>query len=362
MSELKLKLFVLFLVSLLVMTGLSVGGLSKKMIINQKFCEEVSNDFYFVHITDTHILDSSVDNGKRQDNFQTLIDHIVSFEKKPAFVVITGDLVEWGGDCDSGAENFQAFVECLYKNDDQLYLDSAFSIPVYTTPGNHDYRNVDLFEVSLFNYHNFIDNKHVEENDRYIITFEDLSLFFLNSGHDYFEDPDDWVRVLGDGLYDEDIEWLEDALSNCVSNHKIVLMHHPAINDDYVKGKMKDVIARNRDVFLALCDEHNVDVVLCGHTHVSKILDSDENVYDDSLFNCSQYPALHVQTSASKLGRHYRNISIVGNDVWLDKCKNVEKTSAKHSNDKIFLNSFLMKFLQRIQLTKTMRYMFRYTK
>ena len=357
MRGINLKLYAIVLSIIFIFSCFTVSGDNSKTMI-----ASADDDFYFVHITDTHMLYSLFDGGKRQDNFESLVDHINSFEKKPAFVVITGDLVEWGGDCNSGAQNFQAFIDCLYKEQDHLYLDSTFSIPVYTTPGNHDYRNINLFELSLHNYHSLVDNKHIEENDRYLVTYEDLSLFFLNSGHDYLDNPDDWVRVLGDGLYDEDIEWLEDALEDCSSQHKIVLMHHPAINDDYIFGQIKDVIARNREEFIALCDEYNVDVVLCGHTHESKVFDSDENAYDNILLNCSQYPTLYVQTDDSKQDRHYRNISIVGDDIWLGKCKNVKKTSVRYSNGKTLLNSFLMNFLQRIQLTKTIRYIFGYTK
>ena len=39
------------------------------------------------------------------------------------------------------------FLSCLYQSNGQLYADSDLSIPVYTTPGNHDY----MYEKSLKN-------------------------------------------------------------------------------------------------------------------------------------------------------------------------------------------------------------------
>jgi len=46
---------------------------------------------------------------------------------QPAFVVITGDLVEWGGGGVSGRLNYQTLVSCFYENEGQFYIDSGFS-------------------------------------------------------------------------------------------------------------------------------------------------------------------------------------------------------------------------------------------
>ena len=91
-------------------------------------------------------------------------------------------------------------------------------------------------------------------------------------------------------------------------------MHYPAIN----WGNF-DVIARHRETFINLCEGYNVDLVLTGHTHASRIFDNEGTFYLNELLplNCSQYSTLHVQTDACKEDGYYRNISVVHNDIWL---------------------------------------------
>ena len=297
-------------------------------IENLDYSEKCSDDFYFVQITDPHVMYKLFDGGVNQNKFQIVLDYINSFSNKPAFIVITGDLVEWGSGA-LGRLNFKAFLECLYEKDGQLYADNEFSIPVYTIPGNHDYR----WFGTLLNYHNLVDNRHIKDNDKYVIKFENLSLFFMDSGHDYILRPKDWIHVMGSGLtYWFDILWLENELGKCDSTHKIVLMHYPAIN----WGRY-DTFVRNKDIFIQVCEGYDVDLVLAGHTHAHRVFDKDKNFYSNSILplKCSNYPTLYVQTAATKEGifenslvfekeddgYYYRNISISGNDIFLNKCE-----------------------------------------
>jgi len=281
------------------------------------------DDFYFVHITDTHIMHKLYDPEEVTTTiFKTVRETITSFQEKPAFIVITGDLVEWGGSGASGALNYQALVDCLYENNNQFFADEAYTIPVYTTPGNHDYN----FNRNLKNYHRLIDSDHVTDHDRYILTHNEVSLFFMDSGPNYYADPAKWFHILGDGLYDDDIQWLDEGLQQCSSQQKIVLMHHPAINDRNDQGEMENVIARNREMFISLCEAYDVEAVLAGHAHHARVFDGDENRYDTLPLNCSQHPTLFVQTDDCKQGCHYRNISIRGDDVWIEDSVKLQVT------------------------------------
>ena len=89
-------------------------------------------------------------------------------------------------------------------------------------------------------------------------------------------------------------------------------MHHPAV------GEEQNLFIRNRDAFVDLCEAYDVEIVLAGHTHHDKIWDYELNKYEDLPINCSLYPPLYVQTDDCKQGTHYRNISIVGDDVWIE--------------------------------------------
>jgi len=277
--------------------------------------DQENDDFYFVHLTDTHVMHRLFDRDESTKKiFISAIETATSFDEKPAFIVITGDLVEWGGGGISGALNCRAFVNCLYENDNQLYADANYSIPVYTTPGNHDY----VLNRNLKNYHKYIDKNHMEDNDRYIITYDDVSLFFMDSGPNYYSNPFILFDWHGEGLYNCDIEWLDEELSNCESTHKIILMHHPAV------GEEDDLFIRNRKAFVELCEDYEVELVLAGHTHKSRVYDYDVNEYTEPPLSCNQYPTLYVQSDDCKQGCHYRNISIIGNDIWLEGSEEVD--------------------------------------
>jgi len=355
MRGLKLSIVVVILCILLLWAGVTVEAFNNQSIVNQKkeepnalIIRDNNDDFYFVQITDTHVMHKLFDpNGISTNIFKTVIGMVTSFSEKPAFIVITGDLVEWGGSRWSGALNYQAFLDYLYEKDDQLYADEEYSIPVYTIPGNHDYR-----DTTLTNYYLYVDKIHNADDARYIITHQDVSLFFLDSGHDYILEPWDWMRVLGSGLYDDDIAWLENALNDCNSQHKIVLMHHPAVNYRDKYDKMTDVIARNREVFLELCEDYDVDLVLVGHTHQAVVFDSEENVYDELPLNCSLYPTLYVQSDDCKDGCHYRNISIVGDDIWLDECAEIEVTSVDYEYAKEIAKFPVVCFFKEMSIEK----------
>jgi len=314
MERFKFKLGAFTLFFILVINASTINGVSTTVGVDtnaDRFEGNVDNDFYFVQLTDTHVMHRLFDWKEVSKNrLRSVLDHVSSFEKKPAFIVITGDLTNWGGGILSGALNCLAFTSCFYKKDGQLYADAAYAIPVYTTPGNHEY----IYTRNLKNYHRYIENEN-----RYIVNYSDMSLFFLNSGPFCSSYPSG-----GDGLYDCDMEWFEDALENCTSPLKIVLMHHPAVYFRNDEGRMRDVIVQNREAFVNACENHSVELVLTGHTHESRVFDGDENSYDENTsFNCSEYPTLFVQTTDCDQGVHYRNVSIIGNNVWLEPCVEV---------------------------------------
>ncbi len=337
MKKFNFQLIIIILLILFLCNTFVVVGFNR--IIEDELIFQNNDDFYFVHLTDTHIKHKLYDiTEKTKARLSTVIDHIISFEKKPAFIVITGDLTEWGGSGVTGALNCMAFADCFYEMDGQLYADEELSIPVYTTPGNHDY----CFNRNLKNYHKYIDKNHIDENDRYIVTHENVSLFFMDSGPNYYLNPFTWIDICGEGFYNCDIEWLEDSFKN-TSQKKIVLMHHPAVNKRNKWGFIGGVLIRNRENFIDLCDEYDAELVLAGHTHHAVVYDSNQNLYNDLPLNSSMYPTLHVQSDDCKGSIHYRNISIIGDDIWVEesvelKTDMLNENSIKSRYEYIFLN------------------------
>ena len=311
MREFKFLSFIIILT--LLIGSFSVVGINQESIV---FKDIKSNDYYFVHLTDTHIRHKIVDFSESTTNkLKTVLNKVISYQNKPAFIVITGDLCEWAGSDPIGALNCKAFLSCFYEENDQIYADSEHTIPVYTTPGNHDY----VISRNLKNYHKYIDKKHVEQNDRYNITYEDLTLYFMDSGPNYYSDIKILFEWHGEGLCSDDIEWLEEELDNCKTSNKIVLMHHPAV------GKEHDLFIKNREEFFDLCENYQVDVVLAGHTHSYKVYYYNNRYYERPL-NCSNFTTLYVQSDDCREAIHYRNISIIGNDIWIESNVEIEET------------------------------------
>ncbi|MCK4365661.1 MAG: metallophosphoesterase [Thermoplasmatales archaeon] len=314
----RIHLLVTFSIMILLFTGISTAFSNNtvKFLESNSFEIKNNDDFFFVQITDTHVLHNIFDRpGNSKMRLTNVLKNISNFEEKPAFVAITGDLVEWGGSGSLGALNYQTFIDCFYELDGQFYADSDFNIPIYTTPGNHDY----VWENKLTNY-----NKYVKDENRYVVTLGDSSFFFIDSGANYILEPWDWVLILGSGLYDDDIAWLDEELSTCESSNKIILMHHPAVSTRDEFGRMKDVIARNRENFVDLCEQYNVEIVLTGHTHSSRVFDDEENLLTDLPLNCNDYSTLYVQTDDCKQGIHYRNISVTPDGVILEQTQELE--------------------------------------
>jgi predicted MPP superfamily phosphohydrolase len=324
MRKFKFFIFLIFII-------IFIGSLTTARI-NQKNIEskEISYDeFYFVQITDTHIRHKIVDRPEATTKRLTTVLHkIKSFENPPAFVVITGDLCEWAGSDPIGALNCQAFLSCFYEDNDQLYTDSNLTIPVYTTPGNHDY----VISRNLKNYHAYIDKNHIEDEDRYIITYGNVSLFFMDTGPNYYSNPFILFEWHGVGLYDTDIQWLEEELINCTSPYKIILMHHPAV------GEEQDLFIKNREQFVDLCENYEVEIVLAGHTHNAKVYDVNLNKYETFPLNCSKYSTLYVQSDDCKQGIHYRNISFSAEDLWIETNEEIAQTNYEKDEDKAYQN------------------------
>jgi predicted MPP superfamily phosphohydrolase len=340
MNKLKLQVVSLFFI-VLILNGIVVVGSMQKhsdepVSVLQK--NQSTSDFYFVHLTDTHVVNKLYDhNVTRKQWLTSLLKYVTSFETPPAFVVITGDLVDWG-EGSFGALNYIAFRQCFYQQNRHLYADKNCSIPVYFTPGNHDYY---FFRV-LCNYHLFVNRIALKDHDRYVITFKNLSLFFMNSGPDSRATQSDINNSIAVGLTKKDIAWLDDQLHDCTTSHKIILMHHPAINIRNEDGDMVSVFKHHREQFVELCKKYDVDAVLAGHTHEARVFDAEEHLYENLPMNTSTYPPLFVQSDDCKQSIHYRNISLDGDDLWIEQSHEVNFTSFSSAPSSFYIEKLLL--------------------
>ncbi|MCD6323393.1 MAG: metallophosphoesterase, partial [Clostridiales bacterium] len=215
------------------------------------------NSVHFLHLTDPHI---NVKKPETSQKFMKVINETNLIH--PDFVILTGDLVDW-----SFNENWQEFHNLMLK----------FNVPVYTCPGNHDYR--DSYICSEWWDKDGLDYyfKYINPYDNYSFNYGNYHFVSLNSGFDVPWDLD--MDPEGSGLTDEQINWLENDLENNMDKSmRFIFMHHPAINYDDHWGDA--TISQNQDEFLQLCSDYNVTMVMTGHTHVDKVYDKDRTYRD----------------------------------------------------------------------------------
>lgn len=110
------------------------GGLTDDVKNAVKVIDQFKDNYYFIHITDTHLPGHSFygDPGYENDNsglddLQAVIDDINLLN--PEFVIHTGDLINEGE-----LEDF----ECLRHHTLTVQLLEQLEVPVYVVPGNHD--------------------------------------------------------------------------------------------------------------------------------------------------------------------------------------------------------------------------------
>ena len=98
--------------------------------------------------------------------------------------------------------------------------------------------------------------------------------------------------------------------------------------------------------------------MLAGHTHRSIVFDSNENVYESLPLNCSQYSTtLHVQSDDCKEGIHFRNITIVGDDIWINVSEELNKVGVEQIEEKAYQNIY-PEILERISLSRYKKILF----
>ncbi|MCK5013636.1 MAG: metallophosphoesterase, partial [Candidatus Omnitrophica bacterium] len=231
---------------------------------------------------------------------------------KPSFFLFTGDLVE--REDESFFQDVEKIIDVMNKNGDT----------VYSVPGNHDRRNR-LFETTnLARYNAIIKPKNgpsTQLNDGfgdYYFDFGGYQFIGLDSGHD-FSVIDSTPE--GSGL--EDIQYNSLQKSD-IKDHpnKIVFMHHPVINEGIdifgtplalnlcpKYGENDACIAQNRCGFINYCTDYNVQLVLTGHTHESKVFNGNGQEVSE---NYASRP-LFIQTPNVQLG--YRLIEIVDDKI-----------------------------------------------
>jgi predicted phosphodiesterase len=215
------------------------GGIRDTTIHSVKVIDQAKGDFYFIHLTDTHIPERG---SSTLPNSEETIDEVNIIN--PEFVLITGDYVN---------RSYKDQIEI-----GQLYLEK-FQVPVYLTSGNHDVGDgmEPWWEYFGWPYLNYYDPSHWTDGP----VTQDYSFDY---GNLHVVAPMTWVNynnfqywIFGyHSLIQSQIDWLHQDLSAVEGDPYMVMFYH------YDFGWYDDV-PQMPPIF----SQYGVDLALWGHTH-----------------------------------------------------------------------------------------------
>ena len=201
--------------------------------------------FFFIQLTDPQFGMFTENTNFTQETVNFEFAAATVNRLKPAFVIITGDLVNKPGDGDQIAE----YRRILAKIDP--------SIPVYDVAGNHDVENVPTPE-SIAAYTNRFGPDH------YTFRHGGFVGIVLNSS--LIHSPQKAMKQL-----EAQERWLEVELEKARAEkprHIVVFQHHPwCLASANEKDEYFNIPLERRTRYFALFHKYGVNYAFCGHYH-----------------------------------------------------------------------------------------------
>lgn len=205
-----------------------------------------TTDLTFIHLTDLHLtatVDTHVNGQYPVHKLRQILERIRAMEIKPAFLLITGDLVN-----DGQATEYQMLNAMLREL-------QSFGVPVLLGMGNHDARNP-FRQVVL-------GEQVVDEHQPYYYSTEiaGVNVIVLDS-----QIPNE---VPG-RLDDEQLDWLANELSKPVRVGHLIALHHPPVSSTVALLDTM-VLTNPADLAAVVATHDNVLGILSGHIHYNHV-------------------------------------------------------------------------------------------
>ncbi|PRY43142.1 putative secreted protein (Por secretion system target) [Spirosoma oryzae] len=175
----------------------------------------------------------------------------------------TPDLWVWLGDnayCCGTDDQYQQYVF-------DLYGPSLRNIPIFPTPGNHDYAdsrtNFDIAYYKLFSFPTQGEAGGVPSGSK--------SYFSANYGNVHLISLDSQAQE--DGIYrlydttSRQVQWLKRDLATNKLPWTIVIFHHPPYSKGGHDSDTEDQMAMIRRNLTPILERYGVDLVMNGHSH-----------------------------------------------------------------------------------------------
>lgn len=203
-------------------------------------------DVTFIHLTDLHFSNAEqalVNGFSPIHKLDRVLDRIQAMEIDPAFILISGDLVNDGQPAEY--QQFQRYLEKM----------QAFDVPILIGLGNHDSR-------AIFR-HVILGEQLVEKPMPYYHSQEigGVNVIMLDSHMP--------GKVTG-ALDAEQLSWLDGELTKTMSHGHLIVLHHPPVP---CTVDLLDVLGlQNPHELATIVHCHpNVLGVLSGHIHYSHV-------------------------------------------------------------------------------------------
>jgi predicted MPP superfamily phosphohydrolase len=232
---------------------------------------ETASEFTFIHASDTHLSAASL---PRMKLLRALVE-----KAKPAFVLITGDLVR------DALRVSEAEARGYY---DLLVAElKQFPVPVWTVPGNHENFGIEREKSQVSTTHPLYGKqmyRHYLGPNYYSFTWGGIR--FL--GIDSVDIDDMWYYGHVDAAQ---LEWIKRDLATAPDTTPVVTFNHipfasaaerldgytedpPAPTLIRVNGKLlfRHLVSNSFDVLAAL-RPHRLEIALGGHLHTREVLE-----------------------------------------------------------------------------------------
>ncbi|SDM03239.1 Calcineurin-like phosphoesterase [Daejeonella rubra] len=234
MNYCNLKKSISFVILLLLLT--STGCITVR---------QFQKPFFFIQMTDPQFgfFNSNKDFVKETENFEKAI--LAANRLRPAFVIVTGDLINRPGDSLQIAE----YKRIVAK------LDS--SIPIYHLAGNHDITN-DPKPQDIKAYRKQFGPDY--------FTFKHNGMLGIVLNSLYFKSP---AGVQKEAAHQD--KWLRQVLQKSKSSKSqsvLVFQHHPwFLTDPEEKDEYFNIPRESRKNYLSLFSDFGVSYIFSGHYH-----------------------------------------------------------------------------------------------
>jgi 3',5'-cyclic AMP phosphodiesterase CpdA len=204
-----------------------------------------AEDFFFIQLTDPQFGMYASNKGFEQETANLEFAVAAVNRLKPAFVVVTGDLIHQDGNAQQLAEYRRIMAKVRPET------------PVYSLPGNHDV-GLEPTAESLAAYRKALGK------DYYSFRSGPVYGIVLNS-------PLIYSPAKAPGEFQKQESWLRAELKNAKASgapHIIVFQHHPFfIKEVDEKDVYENIPRERRTAYLNLLRDHGVKFVFTGHYH-----------------------------------------------------------------------------------------------